>query len=307
MLEHARAVNKLGQPSLRGVHRQLLRAAMLAVVASTVVAVSWTAAGPALAAPSVVQSGESTSSFMNGPTAFSASFGIPTRPGDLLAASVICGVFEGGMTDASLSFPPGWRQAVGVVGGIEGGLEAAEFFYPNNPGGITSFGVGSVPVGTETDCTTFWSELAVSGSSVAVQASGTASTSSGSSTSIVTAGAVPAGDLVFLASTDGTEVPDNIYTLPTGFQILSQQNSDEADADQPGTFSDLTATGGSPQGGTVSWNGGSTDSVAVIAALRISTPPSATTTAPPGQGYDLVATDGGVFTFGSTQFFGSTG
>jgi len=250
------------------VRRPILLGA-LGLVTLTVVAVGVAATDIVSAGPLVIQSGQSHSSFMYGPTTFSASFGSPTQAGDLLVADVICGVFIGGQTNATLSLPAGWVRGVGLVGGIQGGLETAEYYYPDNPGGITSFNIGSIPGGSEADCTTFSSELAVMGSAVTVQTSGTASATSGSSISATTAAAVPAGDLVLLSSTDGTAVPDNAYTLPAGFAVLGQENDDANDQDQPGTFSDLTATGSTVEGGRISWSGGATDSVAVVMALNI--------------------------------------
>jgi len=258
----------------------MLLGTALGVVMLTVVAVGVATTDSVSAGPSVIESGQSNSSFMYGPTTFSASFGSPTLTGDLLVADVICGVFIGGQTNATLSLPAGWTQGVGLVGGIQGGLETAEYYYPDNPGGITSFSVGSIPEGSEADCTTFSSELAVTGSSVTVQASGTASATSGSSISVTTAAAVSAGDLVLLSSTDGTAVPDNAYTLPTGFTVLGQENDDANDQDQPGSFSDLTATGDTDQGGKISWNGGATDSVAVVMALNVPATGPTTTTLP---------------------------
>ncbi len=255
-------------------HGPAVIALAVGILAVFAVAVVGPTADRAAADPVVVQSGQSNVSNMNGPTTFSASFSRPTTAGDLLAVSVVCGVIIGGMTAPTVSLPAGWHKGVGLVGGILGGLEADVYYYPDNPGGITTFGAGSVPSGTEAYCTTFWAELSGLGSSVSVDSSGVGSANSGSSITARTAAAVPAGDLVLLSSTDGTEVPDNAYTLPPGFSFLAQQNAGHVD--QPGTFADLTATGDTTQGGTISWDGGSNDSVAVVVAL--STSPSTTTT-----------------------------
>jgi len=263
-------------PARRGWRGPAVVGLAVGILAVCAVAVVGPTVGRAAADPVVVQSGQSNVSNMNGPTTFSASFSRPTTAGDLLAVSVVCGVIIGGMTAPTVSLPAGWQKGVGLVGGILGGLEADISYYPDNPGGITTFSAGSVPSGTEAYCTTFWAELSGLGSSVSVDSSGVGSANSGTSITARTAAAVPAGDLVLLSSTDGTEVPDNVYTLPPGFSFLAQQNAGHVA--QPGTFSDLTAPGDATQGGAISWDGGSNDSVAVVVALSTSSSTTTTTT-----------------------------
>lgn len=90
-----------------------------------------------------------------GPRAISVRFPHPTRKGDLLVAGVDDGVETSGMVHARYRFP-GWRRAVSVIGGqrattgrtATGGLQAALYFYPDNPGGIVSIPVASIPAGS---------------------------------------------------------------------------------------------------------------------------------------------------------------
>lgn len=218
------------------------------------------------ALPTVVQQGQTNVSRMIGPVGFSASFGKPTRRHDLLAVSVVCGVITGGMKAPAISLPSGWHDGVTHIGGILGGLEAAVYYYPDNPGGVTTFATGSVPEGTEAYCTTFWSELAGASKVGRVDTSGVADSDGSSSLGVATVSSTHhAGDLVFLASTDGSEVPDNVYALPPGYEALGQQNAGHQY--QPGTFSMRVARTEGVQGGTISWDGGSTDSCAVVVAL----------------------------------------
>jgi len=277
------------QPARTG--RRTTRARHLAASAAIVIGTVVVAAlalvlvpaesGPVPAAgadPAVVQSGQSHANYVSGPASFSASFARATRAGDLLVVGVICGVFTDGETNATLALPAGWRTGVDEIGGHEGGNEAAEFYYPDNPGGITTFAVGSIPRGTEADCTTFWTELAVVGASVGVDTTGTGTSLGGESDTVLTDAVVPAGDLVLLAETDGTTVADNQYTLPAGFAFLGQENDDVNDSNQPGVLAELVAGGGRREGGTVSWNGGWTDSATCIMALHLSTSTTTTTT-----------------------------
>ena len=254
-------------------HTIMVAGALCLVVGSVMIGGRVTSSN-ALDAVTIVQSGQSNASELIGPIDASAAFTTPTTAGDLLVVGVICGVFVGGMTIPTISLPSPWQQGQSVVGGIEDGLTAAIYYYPDNPGGLTDLDdVASVPLNTEADCTTFWSEISGVGSDVTVDSSGVGGAQGGTSVGAETTNAVADGDLVFLTSTDGTEIPQNNYTLPAGYTLVQQQG--DGLMNQPGTFSYTTASGESTQGGTVSWDGPSTDNVAVVVAL---TAPSTTST-----------------------------
>ncbi len=242
-------------------------ASTVAIVAAVAPVAPVAASGSSTPVPVVVQSGQTNASRWIGPKQFGASFGAPTRRGDLLVASVICGVIVGGMPQAVLSLPSGWRRAVSHIGGIEGGLQAAIYYFPDNPGGIQTFGVGTVPADSEEYCTTFWVELSGIRGPVGTDTSGSNSSDEGWGIAVHTATRTQhTGDLVLMASTDGNEDQDgDVYTIPRDFHLLLQQ--DAGHVAQPGTLSDRVAVNRGVQGGTISWNGGSTDNCAVIVAL----------------------------------------
>lgn len=89
-----------------------------------------------------------------GPRSIVLRFPRPTSRGDLLVAGVDDGVETSGMAHARYLFP-GWRRAVTTIGGqtagtgtgphVTGGLQAAIYFYPNNPGGISAVRIATIP------------------------------------------------------------------------------------------------------------------------------------------------------------------
>lgn len=90
-----------------------------------------------------------------GPRRITVRFPHPTRRGDLLVAGVDDGVESSGMVHARYRFP-GWRRAVSTIGGqrattgraATGGLQAAIYYLPDNPGGIVAVPVAVIPPGS---------------------------------------------------------------------------------------------------------------------------------------------------------------
>lgn len=88
-----------------------------------------------------------------GPRSIVVRFPRPTHRGDLLVAGVDDGVETSGMAHAHYLFP-GWRRAVTTIGGqtagtgtgayVTGGLQAAIYFYPNNPGRISAVRIATI-------------------------------------------------------------------------------------------------------------------------------------------------------------------
>lgn len=217
-------------------------------------------------AASVVASGQSDAAAMHGPERFSAVLPTTSRRGDLLIAAVVCGVVGNGTAVPTLRLPGGWHEAVRRVGGFEGGLESALYFYPSNPGGLRRFSVGSVPRGTDAYCTTFTAELRGIGAGVHLEATG-----SGQSWGTAVAARTPTAvsrsrTVVLLVSTDGTEEHHTHYTIPSGFRPIEEQT--DGRRYQPGTFSIRFGTSTGPQGGVVTWQGAMTDGCAVVAAFH---------------------------------------
>ena len=129
----------------------------------------------------------------------------------LLVAAVVDGVLTSGMQQPHW-YPAGWQAAAQTIGGNladggrggyeTGGLQAALFYFPDNPGGIADVPLGKIPSGTQTDVTAFVIEIAGVPAHLSVDATG-ASTSGATSTTdtvvstVRTSGTLPhAPDLV---------------------------------------------------------------------------------------------------------------
>lgn len=116
-----------------------------------------------------------------GPRTIKVRFPHPTRKGDLLVAGVDDGVETSGMVHARYRFP-GWRRAITTIGGqrattgrvATGGLQAALYFYPDNPGGIVSVPVASIPAGSLDWVSVVLVELADTPPAATVDTTGTA-------------------------------------------------------------------------------------------------------------------------------------
>lgn len=202
---------------------------------------------------------------VDGPTDISASFSRPTTSGDLLVAAIGCGVLTG-MTVPRLSFPPHWRQGRLTIDGIQAGLETAIYFYPDNPGGITRFDVGTIRRKMEADCTVYLLELAGASPDTSLATQGWGGGDWETEVTVRTAGRAAPGDLVLLVTSDGTEVHDNHYRVSNGFQPVFVQP--DGNPYQPGVFAERVAAGG-VQSATVSWSAGDEDNCGSIIALDV--------------------------------------
>jgi hypothetical protein len=238
-----------------------------AVVAATLVAVPVEASvAGATRGVTILQSHQSSESAVRGPaTLAAAQFAHPTRRGNLLLAAVLCGVLRGGMKVPALSLPNGWRGGVRRTGGILGGLEASIYYWPDNPGGVTSLALGTVSRGAVVWCTTFTWEVSGAGPYDAVVAAGTASVIGGTAITVRTSRRERTGDLVLAAETDGSEVPHNVYHVSSGFILRSQW--DNGHVDQPGTFSYMAPARPGVGHVTISQSSNWLDACAVILAL----------------------------------------
>lgn len=115
-----------------------------------------------------------------GPRNVTVRFPHPTTKGDLLVAGVDDGVEQSGMVHARYRFPH-WRRAVETIGGqrattrgaATGGLQAAIYFYPDNPGGLVSVPVASIPPGSLDWVSVVLVELADTPPATAVDTTGT--------------------------------------------------------------------------------------------------------------------------------------
>jgi hypothetical protein len=198
-----------------------------------------------------------------------AAFARPTKPGDLLAAAVQCGVLKAGMAVPDLVPPAGWDKAKKRTGGIDGGLEVAIYYRPDNPGGITSVKLGQVPVGTDdVSCTTFTWEITGTGERATLDATGSASVVGQTQITVATTRATTGThDLVLAAESDGSEYPPNQYLVSHHFDLVSVWA--DGKTYQPGTFSALVTDESRVEKTTVSQTSQWLDSTAVIAALTI--------------------------------------
>jgi len=215
----------------------------------------------------IVEKGQTNVNRMHGPVQFRGSLPVASRRGDLLVAAVLCGVVGNDPRAPALRFPPGWHEAVGRVGGFEGGLESAIFYYPANPGGIRRFPVGSVPKGADVWCTVFSIEVAGFAGSVHLDTSGSGQSWGTAVTARTSTPTSQPENLVLLASTDGTEERYTRYTLPSGFRQIQEQHNGLRN--QPATLSLHIASARAVQGGTVAWGGATTDGCAVVAAFHV--------------------------------------
>ncbi len=254
--------------------------ALSASLGSLLAAVPPGTGGAQLATITIVQADQSSQSGLVGPATLApASFSKPTKAGDLLVAAVLCGVVSAGMHVPALSLPSGWLLGRHRVGGVQGGLEAAIYFEPNNPGGVTSVpldadGAVSLPAGSAAYCTTFTWEVAGFGTSASLDASGAHSLVQSEnpatmSITVKTSKATTApDDLVLMAETDGSEVPvsSGLYQVSPPFNLVSQW--DDGQVDQPGTFSYALAPTTGVVSGTVSQWSNWIDACAVLVALK---------------------------------------
>ncbi len=220
---------------------------------------------------------------VGGPVHISASLPRPTGSGSLLVAAVIDGVRTSGMRQPSWRLP-GWRRAGDVIGGNTadggrggpgtGGLQAAVYYRPDAPAGVTSVPVGTVPRGTVADVTVVVAEL--SGVPRRLVLAGTAGSTSGPTPATDTTASsvalrLPGGRrpaLVLAAFTNGGTAPHGErWVRPRRWRVVGQDGS-PGGVDQPVLF-DATVWGStaSPHE-TVRYVGGRpVDNCAVMVAL----------------------------------------
>jgi hypothetical protein len=253
-----------------------LISAALAVVAAMM---AWSPTATAAAAsPKWVQRWQSSQSNVMGPGRLSpARFPHPTKRGSLLVAAVLCGVVHDGMEVPALFLSSRWRRAEQRIGGIQGGLEAALFYYPDNPGGITSvpLDAGDAPnvaSGSNAWCTTFLWEVSGVGTHNTLDAVGSASYVQGQQRNTIplsvetTRPTQHHNDLVVMAETDGSEVPtQHLYTVLPPFTL--QSHWDDGHVYQPGTMSSTVMRNKRTATGTISQWSYWWDASLVIAAF----------------------------------------
>jgi len=195
-----------------------------------------------------------------GPVHVGATLPRPTRAGDLLVAAVIDGVRTSGMRQPSWHLP-GWRRAGEVIGGNTadgqrddrrtGGLQAAIFYRPDAPAGVTSVEIGTVPEGTVADVTAVVAEVAGVPQQLALVGTGsstsgpTAATDSTASSVVVRRPGGRRPELVLTAFTNGGTAPHGErWIRPARWQVVGQDRSIRG-IDQPILF-DETVWGSSP-------------------------------------------------------------
>lgn len=195
-----------------------------------------------------------------GPVPVRATLPRPTRAGDLLVAAVIDGVRTSGMRQPSWHLP-GWRRAGDVIGGNTaqggsggrrtGGLQAAIYYRPDSPGGVTSVPIGTVPRGTVADVTAVVAEVAGVPRHLTLLATGSSSSGPTPATDS-TASSVslrrPGGhrpELVLAAFTNGGTAPHGErWVRPPRWRVVGEDRSIRG-VDQPILF-DETVWGSPP-------------------------------------------------------------
>ncbi len=185
---------------------------------------------------------------VNGPAHLSVRLDQPTRPGDLLLASVDDGVVTSGMVHPRYVFK-GWKLAVTTIGGETadngtgpyrtGGLQASIYYLPDNPGGIQNIEVAVVPRHTQSTVTVTVAEIAHLPRALRVDATGTST--SGPKVSDYTqrsavstsAGIANPPDLVVALFNNGGNSPNGEhYVTQRGWTLLGKDTS-PGNHDQP--------------------------------------------------------------------------
>jgi hypothetical protein len=218
-----------------------------------------------------------------GPRSIVVSFARPTRRGDLLVAGVDDGVQTSGMTHARYLFN-GWRKAASVIGGeragtgagsyATGGLQAAVYFRPDNPGGIVSVPVARIPPGSLDWVSVVLVEFRGSPRSLHVDATGTSTSGpmqqDWSNVSAVRTSAATSGahDLVIAVFNNGGNAPGGVdFTDPPAWRVLGEVH--DADGDQQPILVDYRVLRRKAVvAETDRYDGYPIDNCAVVAALR---------------------------------------
>jgi hypothetical protein len=271
-----------------------LRAALLGAVAVLVLAGALLLVVPAGAGagtspsihPVVVEAAQANLNGPNGhgeigPASFGATFTRPTRRGDLLVAGIIDGVVTSGMPQPRWHLA-GWRQGEDVIGGetatdgagpaATGGLQASIWYWPDNPGGVTSVHFGSVPQGTASELTAVVVELSGVPASLQVVAEGSSTSGPRSATytdeSTVVATRAPSElpALVLAVFTNGgTSLDGEQFEHSPGWRVLGQDPNRHG-LDQPILFDERVWATATPPHESMSY-GETIDNCAAIVAL----------------------------------------
>ncbi len=227
--------------------------AFLALAATVLPVVAAPAAAGSTPLPVVVQ--RVTQAFdgrslegVYGPAHLSVRLHQPTKPGDLLIASIDDGVVTSGMLHPHYLFT-GWKLAVNTIGGETadngtgpyrtGGLQASIYYLPDNPGGIVNVAVATVPRNTQATVTVTIAELSHAPHNLTLDATGTSTSGplvsdytqhSAVSTSKST-GSAP--DLVVALFNNGGNSPNGEhYVTEPGWTLLGSDTS-PGNHDQP--------------------------------------------------------------------------
>lgn len=218
-----------------------------------------------------------------GPVAVTATFAHPTRAGDLLVAAVVDGVRSSGMRQPVWQ-PRGWRTAGEVIGGNTagggtggyrtGGLQAAIYYLPDNPGGVTTVRLGSVPAGTDANVTTVVAEIAGIPHRLAVVGRGSSTSGPSPATDTTTStvsldgrlGTSPA--LVLAAFTNGGTAPyGERWVHPARWRVVGEDPS-RHDIDEPLLLDETVwRARGVPRQSIAYRGGGPIDNCALMVAL----------------------------------------
>jgi hypothetical protein len=183
-----------------------------------------------------------------GPRTLTVHLEQPTRPGDLLIAAIDDGVVTSGMVHPRYLFK-GWSLGVTTIGGETandgsgpyrtGGLQASIYYLPDNPGGIQTIKVATIPKATQATVTVTITELSGAPESLRVDATGTATSgptvadyTQASSVSTTTEVSDPPDLVVALFNNGGNAPHGEHYVTPRGWTLLGQDTSPN-NYDQP--------------------------------------------------------------------------
>jgi hypothetical protein len=183
-----------------------------------------------------------------GPRTLSVHLAQPSLKGDLLVAAVDDGVVTSGMVHPRYLFDH-WELGATTIGGETandgqggyktGGLQASIYFFPDNPGGIRTIEVASIPKGTQDFLTVTIAELSGVPADLSVDVTGT-STSGRTAAMYTQKSAVSTSaptsarpDLVVALFNNGGNAPDGEhYVTRPGWTLIGEDTAPN-NADQP--------------------------------------------------------------------------
>lgn len=234
------------------------RARALAIVLSVIAAVvPGVASGGASATttphPFVIQRlveafDGSTMEGVYGPQTLTVRLDRPTKRGDLLIAAIDDGVVTSGMVHPHYLFSD-WDLGVTTIGGETanngtgsyrtGGLQASIYFLPDNPGGIQSIPIATIPRGTQATVTVTIAELSGAPNGLRVDTTGTSTSgptvadyTQRSSVSTTTEVSDPPDLVVALFNNGGNAPGGEHYVTQRGWRLLGE-NTTPNNYDQP--------------------------------------------------------------------------